>query len=184
MSASAVNRRNVLSLAAGAAVAWPALARRQSGDAPILMQRTLTFDPALPIGVSSEAKLEALPGKSPLIKLSYRPPNYETPLPVFRDAITPNSSFFVRYHLSDIPPVDVAKWRLVVDGEGATKPFEIDFERLKGDYQPVEITAVCQCSGNRRGLASPHVPGVQWGVGAMGNARWKGARLGDILAKA
>ena len=46
------------------------------------------------------------------------------------------------------------------------------------------MIAVNQCSGNRRGLFEPHVPGVEWGVGAMGNARWKGARLKDILAKA
>jgi sulfite dehydrogenase len=47
-----------------------------------------------------------------------------------------------------------------------------------------EITAVCQCSGNRRGLFEPHVAGVQWGLGAMGNALWRGVRLKDILAKA
>ena len=184
MPAHAVNRRDMLSLAAGAVLGGGALARAQSAETPIPMQRTLTFDPSLPAGVPSEARLEALPGKAPLIKLSYRPPNYETPLSAFRTVITPNDSFFVRYHLADIPEVDAAKWRLVIDGDGATKPFDLTFDQLKGDYQPVEIVAVCQCSGNRRGLASPHVPGVQWGVGAMGNARWKGARLKDILAKA
>jgi hypothetical protein len=46
------------------------------------------------------------------------------------------------------------------------------------------VTAVCQCSGNRRGLFEPHVAGVEWGVGAMGNAVWKGVRLKDVLAKA
>jgi hypothetical protein len=44
-----------------------------------------------------------------------------------------------------------------------------------------EVVAVCQCSGNRRGLVQPHVAGVQWGRGAMGCARWKGARLKDVL---
>jgi Oxidoreductase molybdopterin binding domain/Mo-co oxidoreductase dimerisation domain len=43
---------------------------------------------------------------------------------------------------------------------------------------------VCQCSGNRRGLFHPHVPGVEWGYGAMGCAKWKGARLKDVLDKA
>ena len=46
-----------------------------------------------------------------------------------------------------------------------------------------EIVAVNQCSGNRRGLFQPHVPGVEWGFGAMGCARWKGARLKDVLEK-
>ena len=48
----------------------------------------------------------------------------------------------------------------------------------------MEVAAVCQCSGNRRGLSSPHVPGVEWGYGAMGNAVWRGPRLKDVLAKA
>jgi sulfite dehydrogenase len=46
------------------------------------------------------------------------------------------------------------------------------------------VVAVCQCSGNRRGLFVPHVPGVEWGYGAMGCARWKGARLKDVLDRA
>ena len=32
-------------------------------------------------------------------------------------------------------------------------------------------------------LLKPQVPGVQWTYGAMGNARWKGIRLKDILNK-
>jgi DMSO/TMAO reductase YedYZ molybdopterin-dependent catalytic subunit len=55
---------------------------------------------------------------------------------------------------------------------------------LKREFDHAEITAVCQCSGNRRGLFDPHVSGVQWGVGAMGNAVWRGVRLSDILARA
>src|SRR5215469_17872858 len=51
-------------------------------------------------------------------------------------------------------------------------------------FDAVEVAAVCQCSGNRRGFSEPHVPGVQWGFGAVGNARWKGARLKDVLSRA
>ena len=60
----------------------------------------------MPAGVDTYATMETLPGKKPLIKLTYRPPNYETPLEYFRTPITPNDEFFVRYHLSDIPEVD------------------------------------------------------------------------------
>ena len=58
------------------------------------------------------------------------------------------------------------------------------FEQLRKDFHPVEFTAVCQCSGNRRGMFQPHVQGVEWGIGAMGNARWTGVRLKDLLEKA
>jgi DMSO/TMAO reductase YedYZ molybdopterin-dependent catalytic subunit len=135
----------------------------------------------LPSGLAEAATLEALPGKKPLIKLSYRPPNYETPVSYFTDAITPNDSFFVRYHLADIPEIDAAKWTLTVSG--GQNPLSLKFEDLK--LMPaVEVTAVCQCSGNRRGLSDPHVAGVEWGYGAMGCAKWKGVRLKDVLTKA
>jgi DMSO/TMAO reductase YedYZ molybdopterin-dependent catalytic subunit len=142
------------------------------------------LDSALPKGVFEEAKLEALPGKAPLIKLTYRPPNYETPLSYFDSLYTPNEAFFVRYHLADIPEVDAAAWRLKVGGAAATKPYELTLDQLKTEFQAAELSAVCQCSGNRRGLFQPHVPGVEWGNGAMGNARWKGARLKDVLDRA
>ena len=91
----------------------------------------------------------------------------------------------MRYHLADIPEqIDLPNWRLRVGGEGAANPFELTMADLQNGFEQVEITAVCQCAGNRRGLSEPHVPGVQWGLGAMGNAVWKGVRLKDVLAKA
>jgi DMSO/TMAO reductase YedYZ molybdopterin-dependent catalytic subunit len=134
----------------------------------------------LPEGVRANAVLDALPGKKPLIKLSYRPPNYETPIEYFRGAITPNEAFFVRYHLPVIPQVDAKTWKISVGGEGAERQAELTLDDLKR-MPAVEVVAVNQCSGNRRGLFAPHVPGVQWGYGAMGCARWKGARLKDVL---
>jgi DMSO/TMAO reductase YedYZ molybdopterin-dependent catalytic subunit len=140
--------------------------------------------PELPEGMLSSSLLEALPGKVPLIKKSWRPPNFETPVSYFNEVFTPNDAFFVRYHLSNIPEVAAASWRLKVGGESVDKPLELTLDNLRNDYEQVEIAAVCQCSGNRRGMFQPHVPGVEWGPGAMGNARWRGARLKDVLAKA
>jgi DMSO/TMAO reductase YedYZ molybdopterin-dependent catalytic subunit len=139
--------------------------------------------PQLPEGTRQEVVLDALPGKQPLIKLSYRPPNYETPIDLLRSAITPNDAFFVRYHLSDIPQVGAQEWRLSVSGDGANGTSSLSLDDLR-QMPAVEVTAVCQCSGNRRGLFDPHVPGVQWGYGAMGCARWKGVRFKDVLDRA
>jgi len=139
----------------------------------------------LPDGVYDTATLEALPGKKPLIKLSYRPPNYETPLSHFTSEFTPNESFFVRYHLAGIPEeIDGAQWKLKIGGEGVGKPLEMSLSDLRLSFDAVEIAAVCQCSGNRRGFSEPHVAGVQWGLGAVGNALWKGVRLKDVLNRA
>ena len=133
-------------------------------------------------GARAAAVLDTLPGKKPLIKLSYRPPNYETPIEYFRTAITPNDAFFVRYHLSNIPEVDAKTWKIVIGGDGANGQGEVTLEDLK-KMPAVEVVAVNLCSGNRRGLFQPHVTGVEWGYGAMGCARWKGARLKDLLDK-
>src|SRR6266852_8215620 len=144
---------------------------------------TSSLPAQLPEGTRQHAVPDALPSKQPLIKLSYRPPNYETPIELLRAAITPNDAFFVRYHLSDIPEVNAQTWRLSIGGEGANGATSLTFDELK-QLPAVEVAAVCQCSGNRRGLFEPHVPGVEWGYGAMGCARWKGVRLKDVLARA
>ena len=160
----------------GSGALLPSLAR--GADAAAVGPATL------PAGTLATSFLEALPGKRPLIKRTYRPPNFETPLDVFEQIFTPNDAFFVRYHLARIPEVAAASWKLEVGGDAAEKPFTVDLASLQKDFEAVEIPAVLQCSGNRRGLSDPHVPGVEWGIGAMGNARWKGVRLKDVLARA
>jgi sulfite dehydrogenase len=125
------------------------------------------------------------PQKRPLIRLTSRPPQLETPFSVFNEGvITPNDAFFVRYHLADIPlEINPDSYRLKVSGK-VNWPQELSLSSLKSDFSPVEVVAVNQCSGNSRGFFSPRVPGGQLGNGAMGNALWKGVRLKDILEKA
>ncbi len=158
-----------------------------AGGAPwasLAAEGTATAQPALPAGAVEAGLLERLPGKLPLIKKSFRPPNFETPLAYFNEAFTPNDAFFVRYHLAGIPEVDAAQWKLAIAGESVERPFELGLDTLKREFETVELAAVCMCSGNRRGLSQPHVPGVQWGQGAIGNAKWRGVRLRDLLSKA
>lgn len=135
----------------------------------------------LPSGTIESELLDSLPGKQPLLKRSFRPPNYESPLAYLGDVITPNDRFFVRWHLMNIPAVSAGDWRLSVGGDGAARELVFSLDQLQRDFEAVELVAVCQCAGNRRGLSEPHVPGVEWGYGAMGNARWKGVRLRDLL---
>lgn len=143
------------------------------------------LSPDLPAGTRAEAELAALPGKKKLIRLTDRPPNYESPIETFRNAITPEDEFFVRYHLAGVPTMaDLAKWSLTVGGDSAERQVVLKLEDLQRDFGQHEVTAVCQCSGNRRGLSDPHVAGVEWGYGAMGNATWRGPLLKDVLARA
>jgi sulfite dehydrogenase len=175
-----ITRRQLLKATGGAAVAAGSTAVTPTAGSAAKEPELLWLSPALPAGTRDEAVLDTLPGKKPLIKLAYRPPNYETPLAYLRTPITPNDEFFVRYHLAGIPDVDASTWKLTIGGEGAASNVQIGLADLK-KLPASEVVAVCQCAGNRRGLFHPHVPGVQWGNGAMGCARWKGARLKDVL---
>src|SRR5204862_1416079 len=118
-----VDRRVFLTGAGALAAAAPLLVRRAFGQ-----QVQLT--PGVPAGTVGEAVLDTLAGKKPLIRLSERPPNYETPLSFFNEAITPNDGFFVRYHLAQIPMVNATTWRLKLTGE-VNAPVEYDLAGLR-----------------------------------------------------
>lgn len=117
--------------------------------------------------------------------LAPRPPLLETPFSVFNESLlTPNDAFYVRWHLAGIPTtVDGATHKIKVHGS-VKRPLSLSVDDLRTKFERVEIIAVNQCSGNSRGLFSPRVPGGQWDNGAMGNARWSGARLLDVLTSA
>ncbi|HEV7815145.1 MAG TPA: molybdopterin-dependent oxidoreductase [Janthinobacterium sp.] len=134
---------------------------------------------------NGERELVAFPQKRPLIVLTSRPPQLETPFSVFNEGIlTPNDAFFVRYHWSGIPTeIDAAGYRLKIGGSVNT-PLELSLEELKRLGDPVEIVAVNQCSGNSRGFFEPRANGGQLANGAMGNARWTGIPLKTVLEKA
>src|ERR1700722_20162447 len=103
-----------------------------------------------------ERDLVAFPQKRPLIVLTSRPPQLETPFSVF-DAgpLTPNDAFFVRYHWSGIPTtVDAQAYRLRVSGK-VNVPLELSLADLKRLAEPMELVAVNQCSGNSRGYFTP-----------------------------
>jgi DMSO/TMAO reductase YedYZ molybdopterin-dependent catalytic subunit len=121
------------------------------------------------------------PQKAPLLLLTDRPIQLETPRHFFRTAFTPNEAFYVRWHLEGIPNrVDLKQWKLQVQGN-VNKPLALSLSDLTEKFKPVSVAAVNQCSGNSRSRLQPRVPGAQWGNGAMGNALWTGVRMREIL---
>ena len=133
---------------------------------------------------NGERPLVKYPQKRPMIGLTSRPPQLETPFSVFDEgAITPNDAFFVRYHLAGIPlNIDPDTFTVEIKGK-VDKPVKLSLQELK-QLDAVELVAVNQCSGNSRGFVTPRVAGGQLGNGAMGNARWKGVALKVVLDKA
>ena len=162
----------------GGVIAGAALANFTSFGARAQDVTTLPF-------ANGERPLVRYPGKRPLIQLTARPPQLETPFSVFDESvITPNDAFFVRYHLSDIPlSIDPEAFRLEVKGK-VDRSLSLSLADLKTGFEPVELVAVHQCSGNSRGFVEPRVAGGQLGHGAMGNARWRGVPLKAVLDQA
>jgi DMSO/TMAO reductase YedYZ molybdopterin-dependent catalytic subunit len=121
------------------------------------------------------------PQKVPLLLLTDRPVQLETPRHYFSTAFTPNDAFYVRWHLDGIPnTVDLKEWRLQIEGN-VGKPQALSLHDLMQEFKAVSVAAVNQCSGNSRSRLQPRVAGGQWGNGAMGNAMWTGVRLRELL---
>jgi sulfite dehydrogenase len=119
-----------------------------------------------------------------LVLHTERPPNLEMPERFLAQDFTPNDAMFVRWHESLLPTsIDSATYRLKVGGH-VDRPLELSLNELRARFPVTSLVAVNQCAGNTRSLFSPRIPGVQWGRGAVGNARWPGVRLREVLAAA
>ncbi len=130
-----------------------------------------------------QAAAAAPDGKDPrMIIRSARPPDYETPVALLDSWITPNDRFYVRSHIPTPPLVAVEDLSLQVDGVVGT-PLTLTLDALKA-LPRATVTVSLECAGNGRAFFEPTMPGIQWERGAVGNARWTGARLADILTKA
>ena len=173
-AANALTRRRLLGQAGIAGLT--ALA------SPVWAQTMVTLP--LPGGPGERSITTGFPQKGAMILQRTRPPLLETPFEVFdKGVFTPNDRFFVRWHWSVIPTsIDVDSFRLNVHGH-VNQTLSLTLKEILA-LPRVELAAVNQCSGNSRGFFQPRVPGGEWGNGGMGNARWTGVRLKDVLDRA
>lgn len=122
-------------------------------------------------------------GKDGLVVLNDRPVNAETPAHLLDADITPIKRHFVRNN--GVPPTDVnvAEWTLSITGE-VENPLTFTIEELKSQFEVVELALQIECGGNGRAGFNPPAKGNQWTTGAIGNSKWTGVRLKDVLEKA
>ncbi len=113
-----------------------------------------------------------------LVVRSREPLNCEVPPELLDGDVTPVSRFFRRNHFG-IPELDAGAWRLEIGGM-VRHPLSLSLDELKR-FGSVSTEAVLECAGNGRSLYVPAVEGEQWGLGAVGNAKWTGVRLADVL---
>ena len=152
-----MQRRTFLQLAASAPLVSSLATRAFSANAPAAMAGKL------------------------LVRGDLSPVNLEMPLAGFKDYITPNDLFYVRSHFA-APSINMATWSLRVDqhvGKALTLSYD-DLKRLPSKT----VTATLECSGNGRSFLEPKKKGVQWEIGAVGNARWTGVPVADVLRRA
>jgi len=124
------------------------------------------------------------PEKADLIMLADRPPLLETPMRYFTSDLTPNDAYFVRWHYAGLPThIDLRTFRMNVVGAVAN-PLQLSFDDLLTKFTPVSAVVFSECAGNSRSFFRPQVPGAEWTNGAMGNARYQGVLLKDVLKMA
>lgn len=152
-----------LPLLAGAArLARPAAAR--AATTPIL--KPLPPEWFVPFGTNAEMRWDSVAGQPYL---------------------TDWRRFFVRNHTST-PTIDARTWRLRVFGSGLRGDgLELTYDQLRR-LPSCTVTSAIECAGNGRSFFASQqgtpAAGTQWGLGAVGVARWRGVPLSEVLDRA
>ena len=86
--------------------------------------------------------------------------------------LTPNSLFYTRNH-SASPFIDVASWKLSIEGDGVANPLTLTYDDLF-QMPSKTVTRYVECAGNGRSfyasLLNNQAQGGQWHLGAYGRS--------------
>src|ERR1700723_1556959 len=138
--------------------------------------------PAVLTWALPQAQSVPFPGEDVMILRSFRFVDLESPVEYFDTWLTPVPHFFVRNHMYEPSELDANDWRLSLGGE-VEKPLTLKLTELE-KFETHSVVNTLECAGNGRSLHRPQVPGIQWGKGAVGTARFSGPRLRDVLQRA
>ncbi|MFJ7266613.1 sulfite oxidase [Streptomyces sp. NPDC099050] len=181
---SGVDRRDLLKLFAAGAAAG-SLGLGAAGTAGAVTAGDVTAAGATTAAAAAPGTVKPLPPEL----FTIRGTNAETNFAALRGTgqLTPLDRFFVRNH-TVTPRLDAHDWRLKVWGDAlAGGPVDFSYDRLRA-LPAVERTLFIECAGNGRSFYTTQqgqqVTGTAWTLGAIGVARWHGARLSDVLKRA
>lgn len=138
------------------------------------------------------------PGATPTLAVVVKPvppelfynfgSNHEMRWEVMRDKgyMTPNANFFIRNH-TRTPTIDLATWRLRIEGSGVESPLALSYDELLR-LPAVKVQRYVECAGNGRSffetIGGRRAEGTQWKLGAIGVAEWTGVPLRELLQRA
>jgi sulfane dehydrogenase subunit SoxC len=162
-------RRLMQLLVAGGAVPWgrghPRPAQAQTAPGPELVVKPTPPDRFFDYGTNKEMRWETMYGRGYLV---------------------PNDLFFVRNH-TRTPRLDVATWRLQVEGSGVERPLELRYDDLLA-MPSLSVIRYIECAGNGRSFFQAaygkQAQGTQWKLGGIGVAEWTGVPLREVLERA
>jgi DMSO/TMAO reductase YedYZ molybdopterin-dependent catalytic subunit len=144
-----------------------------------LSRRDLLRTAPVALAAGLHTQLSSRAQADPLIVRMQEPRNLETaPADLFS---TETNKFFVRSHFA-MPEVELKGFKLTVEGHVENK-LELTLDDLK-KMEPVSREIVLECAGNSRVFLVPQARGLQWGHGAVGQAKWTGVPLAAVLERA
>ena len=106
--------------------------------------------------------------------------NHGMPLEALRYDVTPIGLHYLLIHY-DIPDIDTGSWRLHLHGL-VEREVELGLDDLRALPQ-ITRTVTMECAGNGRARLSPRPLSQPWLYEAVGNARWTGVLVDDVLAE-
>ncbi|MEU6673040.1 sulfite oxidase [Streptomyces sp. NPDC046925] len=187
--ADGVARRDMLRLLAAAGATAGAAGAVSALSAP--RAKAATGAPVTAVSAAAPGIVKPLPAD----RFTIRGTNAETKFEALAGTpfLTPASHFFVRNHTAT-PGLDAKTWSLKIWGDGlkggglkygGAREFTLaDLKRLPS----VTRTAFVECAGNGRSFFTSQqgqpASGTAWTLGAIGNARWRGVRLSEVLRRA
>ena len=116
--------------------------------------------------------------KSAPVMHGRNPENYEFPFDL-NEFWTQKDQFFVNSTFEIVRRGH--DWRMQVEG-AVSRPFELTYDELI-KMPSRTVSAVLEDAGNNRAYVDD-LGGTQWGMGAVGCARWTGVPLADVLQRA
>ena len=154
-----------------------------------LIGADIVFGATMPKGYNPLALQEPDPFKmftkhKDMVVLNDKPWNIEAQAHLLNDAVTPNSSMFIRNNGLIHEEIDVNNWTLTIDGESVVRSKTYTLAELKSKFKQYSYQLTLECGGNGRSEFDPPAKGNQWTIGAVHCAKWTGVRLSDLLEDA